>query len=87
MACRPDLGFVDGFARLTVRRPAGTAAMARPGAFTLRRVHDVSPSRRWPAPDAIDAAYRTKYAGSPYLPPMVSDRSSAAGAWIRPAAH
>ena len=41
-----------------------------------------------PAPaalaDAIDDAYRTKYAGSPYLRPMISARARAAGVRIVP---
>ncbi|HQY98734.1 MAG TPA: DUF2255 family protein [Propionicimonas sp.] len=85
---------VDG--ELFVRGYNGTAsrwygaAMARPSGriHAAGSVHDVLFE---PAPaglaDAIDAAYRTKYAGSPYLPPMVSDRSRAAGVRIRPAAH
>lgn len=32
----------------------------------------------------IDAAYETKYAGSPYLPPMVSARTQAATVEITP---
>lgn len=36
--------------------------------------------------DDIDAAYRAKYAGSPYLPPMVSARTQAATVEIRPKA-
>lgn len=34
--------------------------------------------------DRIDAAYSTKYAGSPYLPPMVSDRARAATVRVDP---
>lgn len=34
--------------------------------------------------EAIDAAYGAKYAGSPYLPPMVSARPQAATVEIRP---
>ncbi|MEA5455931.1 DUF2255 family protein [Sinomonas sp. JGH33] len=35
---------------------------------------------------AVDAAYRTKYDGSPYLPPMVSARARAATVRIVPRA-
>lgn len=34
--------------------------------------------------DAVDAAYRTKYAGSSYLPPMVGSRTRAATVVITP---
>ena len=34
--------------------------------------------------DRIDEAYRKKYANSPYLPPMISDRASAATVRILP---
>ena|SRR6218665_1741833 len=41
-----------------------------------------------PAPasvrDVVDAAYRTKYAGSPYLPPMIGSRAQAATVRITP---
>ena len=35
--------------------------------------------------DRIDDAYRAKYAGSPYLPPMLTDRVRAASVRIDPA--
>ncbi len=63
------------------------AAMARPSG----RIHAAGAIREVtfePAPaelaDAIDAAYRAKYAMSPYLPPMVSAHARAAGVRIRP---
>lgn len=34
--------------------------------------------------ESIDAAYSEKYAGSPYLPPMVSDRTRAATVRVDP---
>lgn len=34
--------------------------------------------------DSIDAAYSEKYAGSPYLPPMISDRTRAATVRVDP---
>ena len=34
--------------------------------------------------EAVDAAYRAKYAGSPYLPPMIGDRARAATVKIKP---
>ena len=34
--------------------------------------------------DRIDDAYTAKYAGSPYLQPMINDRARAAGIRIRP---
>ena len=34
--------------------------------------------------DRIDGAYRNKYAGSPYLPPMFTDRTRAASVEITP---
>lgn len=34
---------------------------------------------------AVDDAYRAKYAGSPYLPPMVAERTRAATVRIEPA--
>jgi hypothetical protein len=36
--------------------------------------------------DQIDAAYREKYVGSPYLPPMVADKTRAATILILPKA-
>lgn len=38
-----------------------------------------------PVNDAVDAAYRAKYAGSPYLPPMLAARTRAATIRISPA--
>lgn len=64
-----------------------SAAMARPAGriHASGAVHDVlfEPSPADLA-DAIDAAYRAKYATSPYLPPMLSPRARAAGVRIRP---
>jgi hypothetical protein len=37
-----------------------------------------------PINDCIDAAYRTKYAGSPYLSSMISARARAATVWVVP---
>lgn len=37
-----------------------------------------------PVNDDIDEAYRTKYAGSPYLPPMIGERARAATVRIDP---
>jgi hypothetical protein len=37
-----------------------------------------------PISDRIDAAYRAKYASSPYLAPMISDRSRSATVRITP---
>jgi len=34
--------------------------------------------------DRIDEAYRTKYAGSPYLKPMIGDRARAATVRVMP---
>lgn len=34
--------------------------------------------------DRVDAAYQTKYAGSPYLPPMISDRAREATVEVSP---
>ncbi|AXK45691.1 DUF2255 family protein [Brachybacterium saurashtrense] len=34
--------------------------------------------------DAIDAAYSQKYAGSPYLPPMIAERTRAATVRVDP---
>ena len=36
--------------------------------------------------DSVDDAYRLKYAGSPYLKPMISDHASAATVRIVPRA-
>jgi len=64
-----------------------TAAMTRPDG----RIHAVGQSFDVTfdpaAPEiaeAIDDAYRAKYATSPYLAPMISQRSRAAGVRIRP---
>ena len=82
---------VDG--ELYVRGYNGTAsrwyqaAMARTEGriHAAGQVHDVTFE---PAPDgladAIDDAYRVKYASSPYLPPMISGRARAAGVRISP---
>jgi len=82
---------VDG--ELFVRAYGGTsspwyaAALARPDGriHAAGQVLDVTFA---PAPaglaDAIDDAYRAKYAGSPYLDPMISARSRAAGVRISP---
>ena len=82
---------VDG--ELYVRGYNGTAsrwyqaAMARPEGriHAAGQVHDV-PFEAAPADltDAIDDAYRVKYASSPYLPPMLSGRARAAGVRISP---
>jgi hypothetical protein len=37
-----------------------------------------------PISDRIDAAYRAKYASSPYLAPMISDRARSATVRITP---
>jgi hypothetical protein len=39
---------------------------------------------RGPINDRIDDAYRTKYAGSPYLGSMISARARAATVWVVP---
>lgn len=64
------------------------AAMARPAgrirvAGTTRAVefHPVSSAE---LNERIDAAYRTKYAGSPYLGSMISERARAATVQITP---
>ncbi|MBK9695984.1 MAG: DUF2255 family protein [Propionibacteriaceae bacterium] len=82
---------VDG--ELYVRGYNGTAsrwyqaAMARPEGriHAAGQVHDVT-FEAAPADltDAIDDAYRVKYASSPYLPPMLSGRARAAGVRISP---
>ena len=40
-----------------------------------------------PIQEAIDAAYRAKYAGSPYLSAMISDRAKSGTIQILPAAN
>lgn len=82
---------VDG--ELYVRGYNGTAsrwygaAMARPDGriHAAGQVFDVT-FEAAPAglADRIDEAYRARYATSPYLAPMVSERSRAAGLRIRP---
>jgi len=63
------------------------AALARPAGriHAAGRLHDVTFE---PAPaelaDQIDAAYRRKYATSPYLAPMISDRTRGASVRIVP---
>lgn len=55
-----------------------TAAGATHDVEFLRAPHELATE--------IDAAYRSKYIGSPYLPPMVSAGPRAATAEIRPTA-
>ena len=63
------------------------ASLARPDG-RIRAAGEVHEVTFEPAPDSladrIDAAYRRKYAASPYLAPMVSERTRAAGVRIRP---
>lgn len=63
------------------------AALARPDG-RIRAAGSVHEVTFDPAPseltDRVDAAYRAKYAPSPYLPPMISARARAAGIRIRP---
>ena len=64
-----------------------TAAMARPDGriHAAGQVFEVTFDAAAPElADPIDAAYRAKYASSPYLPPMISARSRAAAVRIRP---
>ncbi len=65
-----------------------TAAIARPAGriHAAGAVHHVTfETAPLELADAIDAAYRAKYATSPYLAPMISNRARAAGVRIRPA--
>jgi len=82
---------VDG--ALYVRAYNGTAsrwyqAAMREGAGRVRAAgteHEVTFRAATGEADAeIDAAYRAKYAGSPYLPPMVTAKTIAATVEIRP---
>lgn len=63
------------------------AAMARPDGriHAAGQVFDVT-FEAAPADltDDIDDAYRAKYAGSPYLAPMISDRARTAGVRVSP---
>jgi hypothetical protein len=61
-----------------VQRAGLIRAAAREHAVTFSPVEG-------PLNDAVDAAYRAKYAGSPYLPPMVTARARAATVRISPA--
>jgi len=76
---RPWNGISSRWYKAAMTQHAGRITAAG-DAFTVR-LGSVDPAVN----DAVDAAYRAKYAGSPYLPPMVGARPRAATVRITPA--
>jgi hypothetical protein len=71
----------------TASRWYGSAVSQRAGRITAGGIEkDVAftPTRNAQLENRIDAAYRDKYAGNPYLPPMLTDRVRAATVRVDP---
>lgn len=71
----------------TSSRWYGAATAQRAGRITAGGIaKDVTftPTTDAAVNDAVDAAYQAKYAGSPYLPPMLTDRVRAATVRVDP---
>lgn len=71
----------------TASRWYGSAASQRAGRITAGGVEkDVSftPTRDEDLDTRVDAAYEAKYGGSPYLPPMLTDKVRAATVRVDP---